>query len=142
MATIANSIHIEAPVDKVFAYVTDPMNLPEWMVGIMEVNDVTGVDVGQHYRWKYKMVGIPLQGESTITERVPNERSVTVNKGAVASTFVFTFAAHQGGTKVDLNVDYTIPMPVLGDLAEKLVHNRNRREMEMSMENIKERMEV
>jgi uncharacterized membrane protein len=31
MPTVSNSININAPVEKVFAYVTDPMNLPEWM---------------------------------------------------------------------------------------------------------------
>ena len=142
MATIATSIQIKAPVDKVFAYVTNPMKLPEWMVGIMEVKDVTGSEVGQHYHWTYKMVGIPLKGESTIRESVPNEHSVVDSKGGVISTFTFTFGPHEGGTKIDLNIDYTIPVPVLGNLAEKLVHNRNRREMEMSMENVKERMEA
>jgi carbon monoxide dehydrogenase subunit G len=142
MATIANSIHIEAPVDNVFAYVTDPMKLVEWMVGIMEVKDVTGSGVGQHYHWKYKMVGIPLQGESTISEHVPNERSVVDSKGGATSHFTFTFAPDEGGTKLDLDIDYTIPLPVLGKPAEKLVLNRNRREIEMSMENVKERMET
>jgi len=31
MPTVGNSININAPVEKVFAYVTDPTNLPEWM---------------------------------------------------------------------------------------------------------------
>ena len=67
MPTINNSININAPVEKVFAYVSDPMNSPEWMVSLSEVSDVTGSGVGQHYNWKYKMVGVPFQGETTIT---------------------------------------------------------------------------
>ena len=40
MPTISTSIKIQMPVEEVFAYVTDPMNIPEWMVGMIEVTDV------------------------------------------------------------------------------------------------------
>jgi hypothetical protein len=38
-------------------------------------------------------------------------------------------------------VDYTIPVPVLGKLVEKLVVKRNQRDADTWVENIKERME-
>jgi uncharacterized membrane protein len=142
MPKINNSINISAPVEKVFAYVTDPMSLPEWMVSLSNVTDVKGSGVGQHYRWTYKMAGIPLRGETTITKHVPNEHLATESKAGIASAFTFTFASHEGGTKLDMDIDYTIPVPVLGKLAEKLVLKRNQREMELSMENLKEQLEV
>jgi hypothetical protein len=40
-----------------------------------------------------------------------------------------------------MDVDYTIPVPVLGKLAEKLVLKRNQREMVLNNQNIKERLE-
>jgi uncharacterized protein YndB with AHSA1/START domain len=141
MATINNSININAPVEKVFAYVADPMTSPEWLVGATEVTDVTGSGVGQHYHWKYNMLGIPLRGETTVSEYVPNERRVTDSKGGAISKWTFTFAPHEGGTKLDLELDYTIPVPVLGKLAEKLVLKRNQSEADLSMENIKQQME-
>jgi len=142
MAKLNNSVNISAPVEKVFAYVSDPMNLPEWMGSMSEVTDLTGSGVGQRYHWKYNMVGIPLPGESTIKEHVLNQRVVTESKAGIANTFRFTFAPHEGGTKLDLEVDYTIPVPVLGKLAENLVLKRNQREAVMWMQNIKERLEV
>ena len=141
MPTISTSIKIQVPVEEVFAYVTDPMNIPEWMVGMIEVTDVTGSGVGQRHHWKYNMIGIPLRGETTISEHVPNERRVAESKGGITSTFTFTFAAHEGGTKLDMDVDYTIPVPVLGKLAEKLVLKRHQRDADTSMENLKERLE-
>ena len=141
MPTINKSININAPVEKVFAYATDPMNLTEWMVSISDVTDVTGSGVGQNYHWKYKMAGVPLHGESTVREHVPNERTVTEGKGGVTSTFTWTFAPHEGGTKLSVKVDYSIPIPVLGKLAEKLVLKRNQREMVLNNQNIKERLE-
>ncbi len=142
MPKLNKSINISASVEKVFAYVTDPMTSTEWLVGATEVTDVTGSGVGQHYRWKYNMLGVPLRGETTVSEHVPNERRVTEGKGGVISTWTFTFAPHEGGTKLDMELDYAIPVPVLGKLAEQLVLKRNQREADLSMQNIKERLEV
>jgi uncharacterized membrane protein len=142
MATITRSIDINAPVEKVFAYLNDPTSGPEWMVSMMEVSNVTGSGVGQRYNWKYKMIGIPFQGESTVTEQVLNERGVVENKGGIPSTFRWTFTPLKGGTKLDLEVDYTIPVPVLGKMAEKLVLKRNEREADLWMQNLKEKLEA
>jgi len=142
MAKIQKSITINGPVDRVFAYVDDVMTSPEWLPSMMEVRDVTGSGVGQHYRWRYKMAGVPLNGESTVTEHIPNERRVTDSKGGVISTWTYTFEPHDGGTKFGIEIEYTIPVPVLGKLAEKLVLKRNEREADTAMENIKDKMEA
>jgi uncharacterized membrane protein len=142
MAKIQKSITINGPVDRVFAYVDDVMTSPEWLPSMMEVRDVTGSGVGQHYRWRYKMAGVPLNGESTVTEHIPNERRVTDSKGGVLSTWTYTFEPHDGGTKLGIEIEYTIPVPVLGKLAEKLVLKRNEREADTAMENIKDKMEA
>lgn len=141
MATISNSIRINAPFEDVFAYVSDPSNAPEWFVGMTEVSNITGSGVGKHYQWKYRMVGVPLQGEGTITEYVPSERMVVETKGGVSGKLTYTFEAHEGGTKLSVETEYTIPVPVLGKLAEKLVAKRNQRESEMGLKNVKERLE-
>jgi len=141
MATMSHSINISAPVEKVFAYVTDPVNAPEWFVGMTEASNITGSGVGKHYHWKYRMVGVPLRGEGTFVEYVPNERAVLETKGGVTGKLTYTFTAHEGGTKLSVETEYTIPVPVLGKLAEKLVLKRNQRESEMGLQNVKERLE-
>ena len=87
------------------------------------------------------MAGVPLKGETTVIEQIPNERRVTDSKGGVISTWTLTFEPHDGGTKFGIDIEYTVPVPVLGKLAEKLVLKRNEREADMAMENVKERME-
>jgi uncharacterized membrane protein len=141
MAKVSRSVIINGAVDKVFAYVAEPTNLAEWIPSIMEVTDVTGSGVGQHYRWRYKMAGVPLKGETTVIEQIPNERRVTDSKGGVISTWTLTFEPHDGGTKFGIDIEYTVPVPVLGKLAEKLVLKRNEREADMAMDNVKEKME-
>jgi hypothetical protein len=48
---------------------------------------------------------------------------------------------HGDGTTLTIDVDYTIPIPVLGKLAEKLVLKRNERELELALENVKDTLE-
>ena len=141
MPTIRNSIRINAPVEKVFAYVTQPTNSLEWMVSLTEVRNVTGSGVGQRWGWEYTMVGIPFQGESTVTQSVPNKLHVFTSKGGITSKFTWSFAPEQGGTRLDMDVEYSIPGKVLGRLAERLVLRRNEREAALNIHNIKEHVE-
>jgi uncharacterized membrane protein len=141
MAKVERSITINAPVEKVFKYIEDPMNNPEWLPSVMEIKDVSGSGVGQHYRWTYKMAGVLLKGETTVTEHIPNERIVSQGKGGVTSTWILSFKTQDGGTMMGLDIEYTIPIPVIGKIAEKIVLKRNEREADLAMSNIKENME-
>ena len=141
MAKVERSIKINAPVEKVFDYLDDPMTQLEWVPSSIEVKDVSGSGVGKHFKWTYKMAGILLKGETTTIEYIPNERIVTQSKGGATSTWIFNFEAHNGETMVELTIEYTIPVPVLGKLAEKIVLKRNEREADLAMVNIKEKME-
>ncbi len=141
MAKLERSITISAPVERVFAYIEDPNSSVEWLPSLLEVKDITGQGVGRHYRWAYKMVGLRLEGESSTIEHVPNERVVTQSKGGAVSTWTWTFKPHDGGTEINLVVEYTIPVPVLGKVAEALVLKQNERELDLAMTNIKARME-
>jgi uncharacterized membrane protein len=142
MAKVEKSVTIDAPVERVFTYLRDPMSNLEWLPGMMEVTKVSGEGVGARFRWVYKMAGIPLSGESLVLEFVPNERFVTESKSGIASTWTWDFAPSHGGTQIDLTVDYVVPIPVLGKLAEAIVVKQNERVLDTALENIRRRMEA
>jgi len=142
MARIEGTNTINAPVEKVFAYLSDPMNELEWFPGMMEVKDVTGKGVGGRYRFVYKFIGLRREGESTCTEYIPNERIVTQSKGGIVSTWTWTFKSQNGGTELSVVIDYTIPIPVLGKVVEAVALKWIEREADMAGENIKARMEA
>ena len=144
MATVKRTIIINAPVEKVFNYIAEPRNEPEYLPGSVEVTDVTRTEegVGSHYRWVYKILGIRFHGETTVTEFVPNERIVTESKGGILSTWTHTFQPEDGGTKSTLTVDYTIPVPVLGKFAEALVLKHIEREADHATANLKDILEA
>ena len=142
METVEKSIIINASPEKVFEYIDDPMSDPEWMIGMVEVHEVEGLPgVGRHFHWTFKMVGIPLKGQSTTIEHVPNRRTVTESQGGVSSTWTADVEPEGEGTKLTMKVEYAIPVPVLGKLAEHLISKQNRRNLESSMENIKYMLE-
>ena len=141
MAKVEKSATIDAPLERVFAYLKDPMSNLEWLPGMMEVTKVSGEGVGARFRWVYKMAGLALEGESTALEFVPNKRFVTESKSGIVSTWNWDFAPNDGGTRIDLTVDYVVPIPVLGKLAEALVVKQNERVLDTALENIRSRME-
>jgi uncharacterized membrane protein len=142
MAKIHRSIEIKAPVKDVYTYIDDPEKDLEWMTNMIEVKNVTGSGVGRHFDWTYKLIGIPFKGETTCTEDVPEKRIVVETKGGIESTWTFKLEPRKDITVLDLDIDYKIPVPVLGKLAEKVLLKRNERETEMSLTNIKEKLEA
>jgi uncharacterized protein YndB with AHSA1/START domain len=46
MAKMERTIHINAPVEKVFGYMTEPTNLPEIWPSLVEVKDVKQLPEG------------------------------------------------------------------------------------------------
>jgi hypothetical protein len=64
MSSMKRSIHIEAPVEKVFDFVKDPRNVPEGVTMPYEVKDVRLTDegVGTYYGWAVRTRAGPASG--------------------------------------------------------------------------------
>lgn len=142
MAKLAQSITIHAPVDKVFAYVQDPNNVPEFWPSVLEVKDVEQLpNGGTRFRYVYKMAGMQFTGTSEDTEVIANQRVVNRSRGGVESTMVWTYQPEGEGTKLTVDTDYTVPVPLLGKLAEAVIAKLAENEGELLLRNLKVRME-
>jgi uncharacterized membrane protein len=129
-------------VEKVFQYFTNPSKAPEWIKSMKSVSDVTGNKKGDHYKWTYSMAGMKFNGETEITELIPNKREVVHSKGGIESTWDYLFEQRGDDTELKLAIDYTVPVPVLGKIAEKLILKQNEREAEESLATAKKKIEV
>jgi hypothetical protein len=141
MASWTNSVAIAAPADRVFAYVDDPMNLPIWLPTMVEVRDVIGTGAGQQFEWTSRMAGSLLRGQSTVIEHVPNVHGLHQSIGMVNSTFGYTVEPHEDGASLTVEIQYLVPVPVLGRLAERVLLRRNAREFEVGIVTIKDVLE-
>jgi uncharacterized membrane protein len=124
MAHIEKSVTIDAPVDRVFAYVTDIQSIPQWWP--IEVRNATAERAakGVKYDWTYRMLGIPFHGTSEHVEVQPGERILIQSTGGIPNTLEYRLASQEGKTVVTMTMDYTVPGSVLGKLADKLVIER------------------
>lgn len=144
MVKVEKSVIVKAPVEKVFDYMAEAKSNLEWIPGMMDIRDFQDTDnhIGAHFRWTYKMAGIRFEGETTTLEWVQNKKMVTQSKGGINSKWDFTFEPQKDATRLLLSVEYEVPIPVLGKLAEAVIRNQNEREAEMALSNLKARMEA
>ena len=143
MAKVERTITINAPVGKVFGYWEDPSNRPEVWPSLVEIKDVQRLPSGGYsMRWAYKMAGVRLEGTTETTEYIANERIVEKTKGGLESTLAWTFQPEDGVTKMTSEVEYKVPIPVLGKLAEAVIIKLNEHEADAVLANLKARMEA
>lgn len=142
MAWHKNSIVIDAPLSEVFTYVNEPRTLPDWMVGLIETRNIMGSGEGLQYDWTFKMVGIQHRGQNVVVEYVLNERASHQSIGMISSVWTNIVEPETSGTRLTIEAEYTIPVPVLGKLAESLTVRRNERNLQASLLNVKETLEA
>ena len=143
MATVSKSITINAPIEKVFKYTTDQTNLPEIWPSLVENKVVERLpNGGTKAQFVYKMAGMRFEGISIDTEFIPNQRVVSKTEGGVESEITWEYQSEGEATKVTFGGDYTVPIPLLGKLAEAFIVKLNENEAETILANLKARMEA
>lgn len=98
------SIHIEAPVEKVFDIVKDPRYVPEGMTMHFDVTDVKLTDegVGTYYRWVTKTPVVRIEGFDVYTEFVPNRRITDKSSSSMVGDISISFESEGSGTKLTM----------------------------------------
>ena len=142
LVSYEGSIVINAPVSEVFAYVNAPATIANWMTAMVEVRNVIGSGAGLQWDWTYKMAGIHVRGQSVIVDYIPDECATHQAIGMLDANWTNIVEPQDGGTKLTMKLEYTIPVPVLGKLAEHLTIRRNARELDTSLLNLKETLEA
>jgi hypothetical protein len=110
---------------------------------LVEVSNIKELPNGGYsWDWVYKMAGMRFNGASTHTEFVLNERTVAESTGGIESTITWLYQPEDGGTKMTTIVEYKVPVPLLGKLAESFIVKFNENESETILANLKARMEA
>jgi hypothetical protein len=141
MAFTRKSTVIHASPERIFAYIDEPMNLVEWIPGFIAVHDIVGTGAGQQMEWTHKMAGVRMHGQTVVVEHVPNERAVHQLIGMINGTFTYLVEQRDQTTRLTLELEYSIPVPLVGRWANELITARNARELELALVNVKETLE-
>ena len=83
------SIHIEAPVEKVFDFVKDPRNVPEGVTVPYEVTDVKLTEGRGHLlQLDSKTPGLGFEGFGVYTEFILNQRITDRSSWSIFGDFI------------------------------------------------------
>ncbi len=110
-----HSIHIDAPVEKVFHYIEDPAHFVSAMPkeNDMVLGAVTTTPEGTvaSYEGKFRQLGMHLTATFTREQYVANEK--IVDHSSLGPVFTFTVAPDDGGTSLSLGWDASRLMTML-----------------------------
>lgn len=107
MPSASSEILIDRPRDRVFAFLADPENDPQWRSGVVDLTHISGSGVGARYAQGVKGPGgrrIPADIE--ITELIPDQSiAFQTLTGPVRPRGRYRLSAAEGGTRVRFELD-------------------------------------
>ena len=140
MTRIDKEVMLEVPIEKIFGYISNPRNMPEFWSNLMEIKDVKSLPNGGYSaRWVYKMLGMRFDGTGEYTQIIPHRFFVIETKGGIRSTIAWTVRSWKNKTRVTLTIEYKVPIPLLGKLAEAIIVKMNEQEADLIMANLQAR---
>lgn len=146
MPQVQQTIKIDAPVEKVFTFVTEqPERMAEWWppIELQERLTPSPTQVGSRSRYQYNMMGIKVRGEHEVMQFVANQRLYIKTLTGIDCAFDFQFeAAEANHTQLTMRIEYMLPASVLGRILDKtLVERENVQNLEVGLANLKRILE-
>ncbi|MEN8262916.1 MAG: cobalamin-dependent protein [Nitrospirota bacterium] len=120
---ITRTILINAPLNKVFEYVTNPANWTRYVTSLVDVRNISdkNLKTGSTYEWTYRMLGINLDGQGKIIEFRKNKKFAMEMEGSFPIRETFHFDRDGDSTSLKFEIHYDVPGKVLGVIANRLV---------------------
>ena len=131
--------HVEAPIEAVFDYAVDFSHTAEWNVMVIDMaGGVPLAKVGDRFSGTMKFLGKTYTGTGEVTEfdrpRLIAFTSTTPQGGH--QNWRSQFIAAGTGTDLDTEIDYEVPLGLVGVIGDKLfVERMVQRSLEQSRDN-------
>jgi carbon monoxide dehydrogenase subunit G len=137
------TIHIDAPVARVFAFMNEPANQTAITPSLVESTEVGRMpNGGARAEYAYKMAGMTFRGHVEATELEPDRLIAFAMRGDIAGEIRWRFEPEGDGARFTYAADYEIPGSLLARLAEPIAARYNQRELDSAVANLKERLEA
>ena len=117
---IQKSIHINAPVERVYAFWSNYENFPLFMSSVRKIHDLGG----NRSRWVVSGPGgLPIEWDALVTERIPGDLIAWRSEpgSMLENAGVVRFRAEEGGTRVDMRFCYYPPAGGAGHAVTELL---------------------
>jgi len=143
MITIDLSTLVDRPMPDVFAFVSNPLNLPKWQAMIASIDQITPgeVGVGSKYKVAAEMMGRKIDGLMEITTYAPPDKFGFTNQaGPMQVTVTVTLKPVGTGAKIALHADGN-PGGVF-KIAEGMLAGQVKSQMEANLARLKSVLEA
>lgn len=128
MGDITRDIRLTAGVQKVWEYITNPDNFPQYIYGYDGGKTLSPnkVGVGAQYDWYGKIGPIRLRSTEEITEWVEGKRVAYRGKmtGIEFNSSMAIQGSGEGGTILVVTISYRVPIFLGGAFIDSLVGKR------------------
>ena len=115
---VQKTITIDAPISRVYTYLTEWERWPQWMTHVRAVTSRGTDDGAERTHWSVDgPLGVPVTWDAVTTRLVPEQEIAweSVEGSAVKHTGVIRLTRQdEGATRVDVRMAYTPPAGVLG----------------------------
>ncbi len=143
ITTHKRSLHIDAPVERVFDYVQDPQHFydafPESHAMLTDVMS-TPDGVVSTYAWTGRlMFFFHIDGIMTREGYIPNER--IVDRSSTGPVWTYTFEPDPTGTTLSLAFEYSSKVPLADKVVDRLAWNGDR-DLDSILANFKKAIET
>jgi carbon monoxide dehydrogenase subunit G len=135
MRRIERSAQIDAQPERVYAFLSDPVNLPLWQAGVIssERTSPPPTVAGSTGRAVIEVMGQRVTADTTVREAVPDRRLVLASTvSGMAVTVSIELAQSEGGTHVTLSSEVKAESIFMAPL-ERLVADAGEKELEASL---------
>ena len=143
---VAQTIEIEAPIERVWDLVMDPHRLGEWVSIHDSVDDVPEgpLEQGSRFRQKMKLKGVPLKVSWEVVECEAPRRARWSGEAAAGAkaSIVYDLSETDGVTTFDYQNEFDLPAGKAGKLAGRAFNAMSGdREAQKSLAKLKKLLE-
>ena len=139
---VQKTIHIAAPVEKVFSFWDNFQNFPKFMSNVREVQMK---EDGKSHWVVAGPAGVPVEWDAVITERIPNQLIAwkTVPGSVVEHAGTVRFNSNpDGSTRVDIRMAYNPPAGAIGHVIASIFGADPKSEMDDDLDRMKTLIEA
>jgi uncharacterized protein YndB with AHSA1/START domain len=131
------AIHLDHPVEKVFAFLAEPQNLPKWQSNRVEIEQLTegSLGVGTRVREVRRLGQRSSQNRAEVRVFEPNKRLELKTVTEPDVTVSYSFEPEETGTR--LKYRFVMLTSGLMRLLEPLIANTIKKQSEADLETLK-----
>ncbi|MEK6967689.1 MAG: SRPBCC family protein [Nanoarchaeota archaeon] len=144
MDTIKKKVIINAPIEKVFAFLVDPRKIPLVMPALIENKNIPKLPLkeGSKFNYVYQLYGVKLEGKWTVTKIKKPTEYWAVTDGGSWSEWKYTLSKKGKGTLINFTLNYKIPHSVLTKIKQGILNKMNEKEADHFFHNLKTVLEM